>query len=58
MFILHQKFVMNIYKEIMDAQHFSFYITLSNYVWSIFFYQEDHNVWQIRFHVRITRPAD
>ena len=38
----------------MDAQHFSFYIILSNYVRSIFFYQDkDHNVWYIRFHVCI-----
>ena len=29
----------------MDAQHFPFYIILSNYVWSILFYQdEDYNV--------------
>ena len=42
------------YKEIMDAQHFHFYIILSNYVRSILFYQnEDHNFRQIRFHVRI-----
>ena len=38
----------------MDAQHFSFYITLSNYVWSILFNQNKyHNVRQIRFHVCI-----
>ena len=38
----------------MDAQHFSFYIILSNYVSSILFYQnKDHNVRQIKFHVRI-----
>ena len=38
----------------MDVQHFLFYIILSNYVWSIFFYQnKDHNVRQIRFHVCI-----
>ena len=42
------------YKEIMNAQHFSFYIILSNYVWSILFYQDkDYNVRQIRFHVCI-----
>ena len=29
----------------MDAQHFPFYIILSNCVWSILFYQnKDHNV--------------
>ena len=34
----------------MDAQYFSFYIILSNYVRSILFYQnKDHNVRQIRF---------
>ena len=38
----------------MDAQHFPFYIILSNYVWFILFYQnKDHNVRQIRFHVCI-----
>ena len=38
----------------MDAQHFLFYIILSNYVWSISFYQtRDHNVRQIRFYVCI-----
>ena len=42
---------LSFYKEIMDA-HFQFYIILSNYVWSILFYQiEDHNVRQIGFHV-------
>ena len=36
----------------MDAQYFTFYIILSNYVWSILFYQnKDHNIRQIRFHV-------
>ena len=31
----------------MDAQYFPFYIILSNYVWSILFYQtKDHNVGQ------------
>ena len=35
------------YKEIMDAQHFSFYIILSNYVWSILFCQNRfHVVWR------------
>ena len=44
---------LSFYKEIMDA-HFPFYIILSNYVWSILFYQnKDHNARQIRFHVRI-----
>ena len=48
-----EKFL-SFYKETMDAQHFSFYIILSNYVWSILFYQDkDHNVWQIGFHVCI-----
>ena len=48
-----EKFL-SFYKEIMDAQHFSFYIILSNHVWSILFYQDkDHNFWQIRFHVCI-----
>ena len=48
-----EKFL-SIYKEIMDAQHFPFYIILSNYVWSILFYQnKNHNVRQIRFHVCI-----
>ena len=48
-----EKFL-SFYEEIMDAQYFSFYIILSNYVWSILFYQdEDRNVWQIRFHVCI-----
>ena len=43
-----------IYKEIMDAQHFPFYIILSNYVWSILFYQDkNYNVRHIRFHVCI-----
>ena len=43
-----------IYKEIMDAQHFPFYIILSNYVWSILFYQDkNYNVRYIRFHVCI-----
>ena len=38
----------------MDAQYFPFYIILSNYVWSILFYRnEHHNVRQIRFHVCI-----
>ena len=38
----------------MDAQHFPFYIILSNYVRPILFYQiRDHNVRQIRFHVFI-----
>ena len=38
----------------MDAQHFQFYIILSNYIRSILFYQnKDHNVRQIRFHVYI-----
>ena len=42
------------YKEIMGAQHFSFYIVLSNYVWSILFCRnKDHNVRQIRFRVCI-----
>ena len=46
-----EKFL-SFYKEIMDAQHFPFYIILSNYVRSILFYQDkDHNVRQIRFHV-------
>ena len=51
---LSEKFL-SFYKEIVDAaQHFSFYIILSNYVWSILFYQnKDHNVRQIRFHVCI-----
>ena len=45
---------LSFYKEIMDAQHFLSYIILSNYVWSILFYQnKDHNIWQIRFHVCI-----
>ena len=48
-----EKFL-SFYKEVMDAQHFSFYIMLSNYVRSIFLYQDkDRNVWQIRFHVCI-----
>ena len=48
-----EKFV-SFYKEIMDAQHFPFYIILSNYVWSILLYQDkDYNVRQIRFHVCI-----
>ena len=35
------------YTEIMDAQHFSFYIILSNYVWSILFCQNRfHVVWR------------
>ena len=38
----------------MDAQHFPFYIILSNYVLSILFYQnKDHNFRQIRYHVCI-----
>ena len=46
--------ILSFYKEIMGAQHFPFYIILSNYVWSILFYQnKDHNVRQIRFHVSI-----
>ena len=46
-----EKFL-SFYKEIMDAQHFPFYFILSNYVWSILFYQnKDHNVRQIKFHV-------
>ena len=48
-----EKFL-SFYKEIMNAQHFPFYIILSNYVRSILFYQsKDYNVRQIRFHVRI-----
>ena len=47
-----EKFL-SFYKEIMDT-HFPFYIILSNYVWSILFYQnKDHNVRQIWFHVCI-----
>ena len=46
-----EKFL-SFYKEIMDAQHFSFYIIFSNYVRSVLFYQnKDHNTRQIRFHV-------
>ena len=38
----------------MDAQHFPFYIILSNYVSSILFDQDkDYNVRQIGFHVCI-----
>ena len=38
----------------MDAQHFQFYIILSNYLWSILFYKnKDHNVREIRFRVCI-----
>ena len=52
-----EKFL-SFYKEIMDAQYFPFYITLSNYVWSILFYQnKDHNVRQIRFHVCVYKDA-
>ena len=41
-----EKFL-SFYKEIMDAQHFSFYIILSNYVWSILFCQNRfHVVWR------------
>ena len=41
-------------EKIMRAQHFSFYIILSNYVRSSLFYQnKNHNVRQIRFHVCI-----
>ena len=48
-----EKFL-SFYKETMNAQHFPLYITLSNYVWSILFYEiKDHNVRQIRFHVGI-----
>ena len=40
------------YKEIMDAQYFSFCIILSNYVRSILFYRnKNHDVRQIRFRV-------
>ena len=50
-----EKFL-SFYKEIMDAQHFPFYIILSNYVRCILFYQnKDHKVRQIRFHVCIKR---
>ena len=46
--------LLSFYKEIMAAQHFPFYIILSNYVWSTLFYQnKDHNVRQIKFHVCI-----
>ena len=46
--------LLSFYKEIVDTQHFPFYIILSNYVWSILFYQDkDYNVRQIRFHVCI-----
>ena len=52
-----EKFL-SFYKEIMDVQHFPFYIILSNYARSILFYQnEDHNVRQIRFHVCINKNA-
>ena len=38
----------------MAAQYFPFYNILSNYVWSILFYQDkDYNARQIGFHVRI-----
>ena len=38
-----EKFL-SFYKEITDAQHFSFYIILSNYTRSILFYRnKDHN---------------
>ena len=48
-----EKFL-SFYKGIMDAQYFPSYIILSNYVWSILFYQnKDHNVRRIRFHVCI-----
>ena len=48
-----EKFL-SFYKEIMDAQHFPFYIIISNYVCSILFYQnKDQNVRRIRFHVCI-----
>ena len=48
-----EKFL-SFYKQIMNAQHFSFYIILSNYVWSILFYQnKNHNVRRIKFHVYI-----
>ena len=48
-----EKFL-SFHKQIMDAQYFSFYIILSNYAWSILFYQnKDYNVRQISFHVRI-----
>ena len=48
-----EKFL-SFYKEIMDAQHFEFYIILSNYVWTILSYQtKDHNVRHIRFQVCI-----
>ena len=48
-----EKFL-SFYKEIMNAQYFPFYIILSNYVWSISFYQDKgYNVWQIRFNVCI-----
>ena len=48
-----EKFL-SFYKEMMDARRFPFYIILSDYVWSILFYQnKDHKVRQIRFHVCI-----
>ena len=48
-----EKFL-SFYKGIIDAQHCSFYIILTKYVWFILFYQDkDHNVRQIRFHVCI-----
>ena len=48
-----EKFL-SFYKEIMDTQYFPFYIILSNYVWSISFYQDkDRNVRQIMFYVCI-----
>ena len=48
-----EKFL-SFYKEIIVAQYFLFHIILSNYLWSILFYQnKDRNVRQIRFHVCI-----
>ena len=43
---------LSFHKETADAQHFLFYIILSNYVLSILFYRnKDRNVRRIRFHV-------
>ena len=50
---LSEKFL-SFYKEIIDVQHFPFYIILLNYIWSILFYQnKNHNVRRIRFRVCI-----
>ena len=48
-----EKFL-SLYKEIIDTQHFPFYIILSNYVRSILLYQDkDYDVRQSRVHVCI-----